>query len=136
MFTRVLKSATTRNLLRFPQICIVTQPSPRFLHVKVYDKDAGLTSQREINRIKQLAEEKDEGLDQFRNKELQTPQFKNKDEKVDNKLSELKVANELSVDPDIFGNNLKEPLPVDEGLLYYPVHQNLKKIDQPCLHDL
>lgn len=143
MFTRVW---ACRNLCKISKHILVTQrvsiptkysviqiPQSK-LHVKTYDKDAGLDTQRAANKYNHLEELENESEKtelprgrrrrssvtrtqrtlQQTNDEL-NKEIKSLDVGMMQKSDNLETA---QVDPDVFGNAPKEPIKEDEGTLY------------------
>ncbi|KAI8129541.1 mitochondrial, Pentatricopeptide repeat-containing protein 1 [Lucilia cuprina] len=139
MFTR-LRACT--DLYRISKHVLVTQQfrasakyyrfeSPRFLHVKTYDKDAGLEAQRAANKNSHLeAEEIDRDKPELpkvrrRRQNVRKELFNVSSDVL--KTKEVLKSHETDIaldakdvdiskdDPDVFGDAPKEPLKEDEG---------------------
>lgn len=139
MFTRVW---ACRNLCKLSKHILVTQrvtiptrysiiqiPQSN-LHVKTYDKDAGLDTQRTANKFANLEEQENESIEPKgrrrrtsvsrtqRNLAQTSDEVNNELKSLNNEATQkndtLETAN---VDPDVFGNNSKETLKEDEGKL-------------------
>ncbi|XP_061401641.1 pentatricopeptide repeat-containing protein 1, mitochondrial [Musca vetustissima] len=121
MFCRILAYTAARNLYKFPGQIFVTQQHAvaarvnassygvRLLHVKVYDKD--LEVQREANRRRQHLEEPNEKFETFAENATQSELKFAKSHQSSSTIDDKEIA----IDPDVFGNAPKEPLPEDEG---------------------
>uniref|UniRef100_A0A1I8QCC8 Pentacotripeptide-repeat region of PRORP domain-containing protein n=1 Tax=Stomoxys calcitrans TaxID=35570 RepID=A0A1I8QCC8_STOCA len=127
MLTQLLRNAVARNFYRYQQQCIMTQHRgsmemvlrAKFLHVKVYDKDAGLKEKREANKNKPMSavENKDawDGIRQQQAVKEELSQIKHQT-KEDIKEIDVPIDNTAAAnDPDLFGDATKAPLPEDEG---------------------
>ncbi|XP_075164015.1 pentatricopeptide repeat-containing protein 1, mitochondrial [Haematobia irritans] len=126
MFTRILACGPTKHLFRLHQkVCVTQQHASwlhsRFLHVKVYDKDAGFSEQREVNRQKQSTQESDQKESNNIQPQLKNETFnkelysKSKNILNTSKSGSESVTGNLTEDSDTFGNAPKEPMPEDEG---------------------
>lgn len=136
MFTRLFLCTTSRNLYKIPKHILVTQQHAalpkyiahtRCLHVKVYDKDAGLETKRAANEIQQSNDEP------HINRKAQTHRrkqnFANESSTLKKSLLDKKptssfefeqpktseISNETKGDPDLFGNAASETVVEDEG---------------------
>uniref|UniRef100_A0A1I8MYB1 PROP1-like PPR domain-containing protein n=1 Tax=Musca domestica TaxID=7370 RepID=A0A1I8MYB1_MUSDO len=121
MFCRILVCTSARNLYRFPRSLVVTQQhavtqfypisyGARFLHVKVFDKE--LEAQREANRGKRIVDEPYNDTESAREKNKTTElKLKNNRQSSASPSPSTLHESENTVDPDVFGNAPKTPLP-------------------------
>lgn len=143
MFTRIW---ACRNLCKISKHILVTQQfaatskcfifqTPRYLHVKTYDKDAGLEKQRAANKISHTDEQEFEGdksvLPKIRRRKhnvnreelnLKPDSLESKEMMKTTELGisqERVVADKTKEDPDVFGNAPKEAMEEDEGILIF-----------------
>lgn len=128
MFVRLFFCTVARNLGKLPRHILVTQQHaalPKYcmaqsqcrLHVKVYDKDAGLETKREATKLQVNDDEHnyDGELTDLKSKSITAASLKRiKSERPH--ISE--TSKDDQSDPDVFDNNPKEPAKEDEGKFF------------------
>lgn len=146
MFSRII---VNRSLYKISKHILVTQLQGGFtryspilqiksaLHVKVYDKDAGMDTKRAANKLLQEEDlQENQNFDEIRSHRLRrrkrsldsgqriSEEISPKDNAVVDQMaleesSKIKDIFINNMDADVFGNAPKEPLKEDEGKLLF-----------------